>query len=151
MQNIEETNEFELLQYFHFATVADIPGLISGAHENRGLGHAFLRHVERCKALLYVVDVASGDPLPTDQLKSLQFELCMYRPELSARVVLVVANKMDLLTAAEGEEEMSKLERESGLPVVPVSALRMRSEVRNWWSREKLSRTLFEIVQNRIT
>eukprot|EP00897_Mesotaenium_endlicherianum_P001057 jgi/Mesen1/10952/ME000096S10530 len=78
-------------------TVADIPGLIEGAHANRGLGHAFLRHVERTRALAYVLDMAPprGAPAPWRQLASLRAELEQYKPGLSARPALVVANKMD--------------------------------------------------------
>ena len=133
---------------FLLHTVADIPGLISGAHENRGLGHAFLRHIERCKALLFVVDASSDSPSPDAQLKSLQFELKMYQPELSKRVGLVLANKMDLLTAEEGEREVERLRRESCLTVAPVSALKMATttQVGHWWTRQRLSKLLFDIA-----
>ena len=133
-------------------TVADIPGLISGAHENKGLGHTFLRHIERCKALLFVVDVASTDPLPCAQLKSLQFELKMYEPGLTNQVSLVLANKMDLLSAVEGEREVERLREEGGLSVVPVSALvmdaggREGSQKGHWWTKEMLSRELFRVA-----
>lgn len=95
---------------------------------------------------MFVIDAASVDPTPTAQLKSLQIELKMYQPEMCGRVNLVVANKMDLLTAGEGEREMEGLRRVSGLPVAPVSALRMTSQEGHWWRREQLSRTLFKIA-----
>ena len=134
--------------------VADIPGLISGAHENKGLGHAFLRHIERCRALLFVVDAASDDPSPCTQLKSLQFELKMHEPALANRVSLVLANKMDLLSEGEGEREMEKLREEGGgvMGVVPVSALMMMGEEvgspkgHQWWTKETLTRELFRIA-----
>ena len=132
--------------WYSSSSVADIPGLISGAHENKGLGHAFLRHIERCKALLLVVDVSSTDPSPSSQLASLHFELKMYNPELSSRVGLVLANKMDLLTDGEGEKELDGLGRASRLPVAPVSAIRMTSQAGHWWNREQLYRTLFKIA-----
>ena len=130
-----------------FFLVADIPGLISGAHENKGLGHAFLRHIERCRALLFVVDIANTEPSPTDQLKSLQFELKMYEAGLTSRVSLVLANKMDLLSVGEGEREMERLRGESGLNVVPVSALMMGvgSQKDHWWTKDMLTRELFRI------
>ena len=133
---------------FLSASVADIPGLISGAHEDKGLGHAFLRHIERCKALLFVVDAASSDPPPNTQLKSLQFELKMYEPGLASRVSLVLANKMDLLSVGEGEREMERLREESGLSVVPVSALMMGegSQKDHWWTKEMLGRELFRVA-----
>lgn len=78
-------------------TVADIPGLIEGAHENRGLGHNFLRHVERCEAFVYVVDLSSGDGVkPWDALEILKRELDEYLPGLSNRPSFIVATKMDL-------------------------------------------------------
>ena len=140
-----------LLLHNYVCLVADIPGLIPGAHENKGLGHAFLRHIERCKALLFVVDVACDDPLPTSQLKSLQFELNMYKPELSGRVHLVLANKMDLVPACEGEREVERLREVCGLPVAPVSALKMTSSLSDqgvctWWNKRQLNNTLFRIA-----
>ena len=90
--------------------------------------------------------MSSADPSPSSQLESLQFELKMYHPELSSRVGLVVANKMDLLTVGEGEKELDGLGRASGLPVAPVSALRMTSQAGHWWSKEQLSRSLFKIA-----
>lgn len=137
-----------------FSAVADIPGLISGAHKNKGLGHAFLRHIERCKALLFVIDAASTDPPPCSQLRSLQFELKMHEPALASRVSLVLANKMDLLSEGEGEKEMERLREEGGrvVGVVPVSALRMMGGEEGsqkghwWWTKEMLARELFRIA-----
>ena len=78
-------------------TLADIPGLIKGAHENKGLGHNFLRHVERCEALAYVVDLSSGDGVkPWDALDILKRELEEYLPGLSKRPGFIVATKTDL-------------------------------------------------------
>ena len=149
MALFDYTTEQTLLSFS--LTVADIPGLISGAHENKGLGHAFLRHIERCQALLFVVDAASADPPPCAQLKSLQFELKMYEPGLTDRVSLVLANKMDLLSAVEGEREVERLREEGGLSVVPVSALVMDtggegSQKGHWWTKEMLSRELFRVA-----
>ena len=78
-------------------TFADIPGLIDGAHANRGLGHTFLRHIERTKMLLYVVDGAGTEGRdPGDDLRSLIEELRLYNPELMDKPALVLANKIDL-------------------------------------------------------
>ncbi|KAK6156249.1 hypothetical protein DH2020_010497 [Rehmannia glutinosa] len=107
-------------------TVADIPGLIRGAHENRGLGHAFLRHIERTKVLAYVLDLAAaidgrkGIP-PWEQLKDLMLELEFYREGLSDRPSLLVANKIDEVGAEEVYEELR--ERVPGVPIFPVCAV----------------------------
>lgn len=79
------------------ATVADIPGLIEGAHRNVGLGHDFLRHIVRCKLLVFVLDIAGSEGRnPLDDLGSLRRELHLYDPKLSERPWMIVANKMDL-------------------------------------------------------
>jgi len=83
------------------ATVADIPGLIEGAHENKGLGHEFLRHIERCKLLLFVLDMAGSEGRdPIEDFETLRRELKLYDLRLAARPFAVVANKMDLPDAA---------------------------------------------------
>lgn len=83
-------------------TVADIPGLIEGAHENKGLGHEFLRHIVRCKLLLFVLDMAGSEGRdPLADFQTLRQELKLYDPTLAARPWAVVANKMDLPEAQE--------------------------------------------------
>jgi GTP-binding protein len=83
-------------------TVADIPGLIEGAHRNVGLGHDFLRHVVRCKLLLFVIDMAGSEGRnPFDDLARLREEVVLYDPTLAQRQWLVIANKMDLPEAEE--------------------------------------------------
>ncbi|MFM8625985.1 MAG: GTPase ObgE [Actinomycetota bacterium] len=80
--------------------MADIPGLIEGASEGRGLGHQFLRHVERARVLCFLVDLAALDGVePDDQLATLRRELGNYRPELLERPALVVGTKTDSATA----------------------------------------------------
>jgi GTP-binding protein len=87
---------------FERIKVADIPGLIEGASENRGLGHRFLRHIERCKILLFLIDMAGTDGRnPWDDYKQLAHEIEAYDPTLVDRPRLVVANKMDMPEAAE--------------------------------------------------
>ena len=77
--------------------VADIPGLIDGAHRNRGLGHEFLRHVSRTRALMFVIDAAGSEGRdPVEDLISLKEELRLYDVELSGKPAFVVANKTDL-------------------------------------------------------
>uniref|UniRef100_A0A5B7B8S3 GTP-binding protein OBGM n=1 Tax=Davidia involucrata TaxID=16924 RepID=A0A5B7B8S3_DAVIN len=115
------------LNYDDFSfTVADIPGLIRGAHANRGLGHAFLRHIERTKVLAYVLDLAAAldgrkGISPWEQLKDLILELEFYREGLSDRPSLVVANKIDESGADEVYEELKR--RVPGVPIFPVCAV----------------------------
>ncbi|XP_021894610.1 probable GTP-binding protein OBGM, mitochondrial isoform X1 [Carica papaya] len=107
-------------------TVADIPGLIKGAHQNRGLGHAFLRHIERTKVLAYVVDLAAGldgrkGIPPWEQLRDLILELEHHQEGLSNRPSLIVANKID---EAGSEKVYQELERRvQDVPVYPVCAV----------------------------
>lgn len=115
------------LNYDDFSiTVADIPGLIKGAHQNRGLGHAFLRHIERTKVLAYVVDLAAaldgrkGIP-PWEQLKDLILELEYHQDGLSNRPSLIVANKIDEEGAEEVYEELKR--RVQGVAIFPVCAV----------------------------
>src|SRR6266480_1842781 len=83
-------------------TVADIPGLIEGAHLGLGLGHEFLRHITRCHLLIFVVDIAGSEGRnPVEDLQNLRRELDLYDRTLSSRPWLVVANKMDLPDATE--------------------------------------------------
>ncbi|KAI7874786.1 obg family GTPase CgtA [Mucor mucedo] len=101
-------------------TVADIPGLIQGAHRNVGLGHAFLRHVERAKMLVYVIDVSG--PTPFEDLKTLQYELEAYRPGLTKRQSLIVANKADKAGTAKENLALLQSQVNKSIPIVPVSA-----------------------------
>jgi len=87
---------------FRRLTVADIPGLIEGAHENRGLGHEFLRHIVRCKVLLFVIDIAGSEGRnPIEDFATLRKEIKLYDPTLAKRPQAVLANKTDLDGAAE--------------------------------------------------
>ena len=84
------------------ATVADVPGLIEGAHRNVGLGHDFLRHITRCRILLFVLDIAGSEGRdPIEDLRNLRREINLYDARLSQRPWYVIANKMDLPGAAE--------------------------------------------------
>ncbi|NQZ56022.1 MAG: GTPase ObgE [Lentisphaeraceae bacterium] len=101
-------------------TIADIPGLIEGASENVGLGHHFLRHIERTKVLTYVLDMASTDNRePWDDLKKLETELEIYQEGLSKRVKLIIANKMDGVLA---EENLKELRKHTDLPIFTTTA-----------------------------
>ncbi|KAJ2919676.1 hypothetical protein MD484_g716, partial [Candolleomyces efflorescens] len=101
LTKIGRGHQFDVYETFRF-TIADNPGLISQASEDRGLGHSFLRSMERSLALAYVVDLSA--PNPWDELKVLQDELEKYQPGMSSRARIVIANKADLL-AGEGNEE----------------------------------------------
>ncbi|WP_110181808.1 GTPase ObgE [Nocardioides solisilvae] len=104
-------------------TVADVPGLIEGAAEGRGLGHDFLRHIERCAALVHVVDTASIEPgrNPVDDLEVMESELARYGG-LEDRPRLVALNKIDVPDGAEIAEMVVDDLRERGLLVFPISA-----------------------------
>ncbi len=98
--------------------VADIPGLVDGAHAGVGLGHAFLRHIERSGFLIYVIDMAGTDQrLPYEDYRALRKELKLHLAELPARPFLIVANKMDLPEAAENLKIFKRKTRTRPLPV----------------------------------
>jgi GTPase len=103
------------------ATVADIPGLIEGAHRGVGLGHEFLRHITRCRVLIFVLDVAGSEGRnPVEDLQNLRREIDLYDPTLSSRAWFVVANKMDLPGAKENLKAVQ--ERFPKLQILPTSA-----------------------------
>ena len=104
---------------------ADIPGLIEGASDGAGLGHAFLRHVDRCRLLLHVVDISGQDGRePADDIDKIDTELERYSPELSTRPQIIIANKID--SADLDSEQVKRFKehcRELGRAVVYVSAV----------------------------
>jgi GTP-binding protein len=103
------------------ATVADIPGLIEGAHRGLGLGHEFLRHITRCRVLVFVVDIAGSEERnPVEDLQNLRREIDLYDPTLSSRAWFVVANKMDLPGAKKNLKALH--ERFPKLQILPTSA-----------------------------
>ncbi len=106
---------------WHRLTVCDVPGLIEGAHRNVGLGHAFLRHIQRCKVLVLLLDMAGTDGRqPWDDYHNLLGELGLYDTALIERPRLVVANKMDEPVA---EENLKKFKRRiHKTPVLPIAA-----------------------------
>lgn len=118
--------------------MADIPGLIEGAHENRGLGHQFLRHIERCTLLVFILDMAGSENRnPWDDFRILERELALYSPILAAKPRLVVANKMDLPEAA---ANLAKFREKVPVLVAPISC----------YSREgfdELKATLWKFVK----
>jgi Obg family GTPase CgtA len=99
---------------------ADVPGLIGGASEGRGCGHEFLRHLERTKALLYVIDGAGVDGRnPTEDLQTLATELRNYKDgDMLKRPAMIVANKMDLLSSQQSEallQDLAECAKELGI------------------------------------
>ncbi len=114
-----------VMEYPDFAriTMADIPGLIEGAHDNVGLGHAFLRHIERTTLLAYVLDMGGVDGrTPWDDLAHLREELDLYMPGLSKRATIIVANKMDLPEAAANLETLRSMLTHELFEIIPVCA-----------------------------
>jgi GTP-binding protein len=102
-------------------TVADLPGLIRGAHEGKGLGDEFLRHIERTRMLVHLVDVAPADSSdPLSNYQAIREEIRLHSPELAAKPEIVVANKMDL---DGGDKGLERLQQELGREVLPISAL----------------------------
>lgn len=100
---------------------ADIPGLIEGAHMGVGLGHAFLRHVQRCRVLIHLLDGAGEDPLA--DYNQINAELALFDPDLAEKPQIVVLNKIDLPRAQEREESL-KTELESrGVKLLTISAV----------------------------
>ncbi len=103
--------------------LADIPGLIEGAHQGAGLGHDFLRHIERTKILLHVLDVSGQDGRdPVEDFDKINQELSLYSEKLARRRQLVVANKMDLPDAQENFPRVAAYVEEKGYEIMPVSA-----------------------------
>jgi GTP-binding protein len=99
----------EYPELYERISMADIPGLVEGASENRGLGHEFLRHVERCNLLLILLDMAGTDARdPLDDYKHLLAELKNYQPELLKKPILVAANKMDEEVSLENLKRFKK-------------------------------------------
>jgi GTP-binding protein len=112
----------EFPEQFERITVADIPGLIEGASENRGLGHRFLKHVERCKVLLIMLDMEGTDGRdPLADYKTLVNELKLYMPGLVRKPELICANKMDEPNAQENLKNFQKKVKDKVYPISCVS------------------------------
>jgi len=107
---------------FKSITMADVPGLIEGAAENRGLGHRFLRHVERCSLILFLLDLAGIDGRhPADDFQHLQNELYEYDSALAEKPFLVAGNKIDEGLAEQNLKDFQN--RFPGIQVYPISAI----------------------------
>lgn len=96
--------------------IADLPGIIPGSHKNKGLGIQFLKHIERCKALVFLIDITTEDPY--EDYKTLMYELEQFSPELNERPQIIVANKIDMIEGNEFVEFRKKV----SVPVLPISA-----------------------------
>jgi GTP-binding protein len=104
---------------FQRITVADIPGLIEGAHQGIGLGHDFLRHIERCRVLILVLDAAGTEGRdPAQDYATLRKELKLYSPELAKKAFLVALNKTDLPETA---ENIARLKQKIKRRLYPIS------------------------------
>lgn len=102
-------------------SIADVPGLIDGAHDNIGLGHSFLKHIERTKILLFVIDMSGSEGRePLQSYQVLKKELELYMKGLSLRPAIIAANKMDL---PESQSNLDIFKKEIyDIPIVPISA-----------------------------
>jgi len=121
--------------------IADLPGIIEGAHKNKGLGLEFLKHVERTKALLYVIDGSGTSELDTLQIYNmLRTELKEYNPELLKKPSLIALNKCDL-NPKKFEEKCEELRNIAHTKVIPISA-------KNSINLEELAFDMKEIISN---
>ncbi|MDF2588421.1 MAG: GTP-binding protein Obg/CgtA [Anaerocolumna sp.] len=107
--------------------IADIPGLIEGASEGIGLGHEFLRHIERTKVIIHMVDAASTEGRdPVEDINTINAELTAYNEELAQRPQIIAANKLDVLYGEEEEEAVNRIRdafEPNGIKVFPISAV----------------------------
>ncbi|MCI9169190.1 MAG: GTPase ObgE [Dorea sp.] len=106
--------------------IADIPGLIEGASSGVGLGHEFLRHIERTKLMIHVVDAAGSEGRdPVDDIHKINKELEAYNPEIAARPQVIAANKTDLIYAGDEDpvERLKKVFEPKGIRVFPISGV----------------------------
>ena len=107
--------------------IADIPGLIEGASEGVGLGHEFLRHIERTKVLIHLVDAASTEGRdPTADIYAINKELEAYNADIAHRPQVIAANKIDAIYTEDGEDPVAKIRAEfepKGIKVFPISAV----------------------------
>lgn len=117
------TPQIGIVEYpdFRRIVVCDVPGLIEGAHRNVGLGHAFLRHIQRCSVLIIIVDMAGIDGRkPWDDYRQVLAELNLFDPSLAERPRLIVANKMDEAIA---ETHLKSFKRRiRNVPIIPMAA-----------------------------
>jgi GTP-binding protein len=108
------------LSGFRRFVMADIPGLIEGAHSGAGLGDEFLRHVERTTLLVHIIDVCPPEGDPFDDYQAIRRELKKHSPALAKKPEIIVANKMDL---TDSKDSLKRLEKKLGKKILPISAV----------------------------
>ena len=130
-----------ILEYdlYERITIADIPGLIEGASENKGLGHRFLKHIERCKLIVFMIDLQGTDNRdPLGDYRILINELKLYKPHLIKKPMIVVGNKLD---EPQAEKNLEKLKNKLKLPIFGISCLTEEGI-------EPLTSKLLEMIQS---
>lgn len=133
--------------------IADLPGLIEGAHSGKGLGDRFLRHIERCRVLLFLIDLAFPLSSPFDDYRALEKELKLYNPALLGKERVVAGNKIDLLEAQERAKEFKRCFAQEGVKAFAVSSLtgegldELINQLFQSVSRVKEEAALFETVK----
>ncbi|MDR1694989.1 MAG: GTPase ObgE [Lactobacillaceae bacterium] len=124
--------------------IADIPGLIEGAHEGVGLGDRFLKHVERCSVLLHLIDINAEDP--AKEYKVIRKELELYSSKLSEKPEVVALNKIDALSDKDAEKIAKKVEKKIGKKVFLISAVARKGvfecllELNKYITRDRLKK-----------
>ena len=104
--------------------VADVPGLIEGAHRGLGLGHQFLRHLERTKVLVHLVDVSGATGRnPVDDFETVRAELVLFDPAFAAKPQIVAANKIDAMDDEKGMKDLEKRAKKLKLPFFRISGV----------------------------
>ncbi len=103
--------------------VADIPGLIEGASEGKGLGHQFLKHVERCALYLHLVSCEEGPQSPLERLRAIDAELLKYDEDVANREQIVVLTKCDIIDEESRDALVAELAKATGRRVIPISAV----------------------------
>ena len=101
--------------------MADIPGLIEGAHEGIGLGIKFLKHIERCKTLLHLIDITENDLV--NSYKQVRMELKKYSKELIKKEEIIVFNKIDLIKKDEIKEKLNQFKKKINKNILLISTL----------------------------
>lgn len=140
---IEDTKSF---------VIADIPGLIEGAHEGKGLGDKFLKHIERCKMIFHIIDITGFEGRdPIDDYERINHELKNYSEKLAGKQQIVLANKMDMLYDSDNFEKLKNYLSEKGIEVHPISAL-LGNGVRDilYTTYEKISKIEREKIEEEI-
>ena len=127
--------------------IADIPGLIEGAHKGAGLGHNFLRHVERTKLLIHVIDISEADGRDAvSDFEIINRELELYNPEIAQRPQIIAANKIDALSDTKKLEEFRHEMEGKGYKVFEISAVTNQGvDALMWYTYEQL-KTLPDVV-----